>query len=325
MASLAKRLFHFAVAFGGLLAVTATPAGAAPFCVDTTPPNVDPAFSPLQGAVDVAVGKPRECAHFVLSGEMLIQHLDTGALLLNASTGDATFTDGSNFWTLTPDGGLSQSPTPPDLVLPALLMDVVPPDRTTATTSPDVAVAGAQISPTSTPVATSGVTEIPTPGISSTPNSTPMYFGDPRTVALQLSDLPNGAHSWLLLGQDTTRLLQFQYTTEFGRHPDNGNLLPLDPMMIVNVLMGDSIEHTQTVWDQAYGKPGPGQRAGSDLSPFTDQQFYAIAPNVIDVRARNRNVILQAVEVTSGRDSISLEDTVAAVRIMASRVDGLVR
>ena len=325
MASLAKRWFHFAVALGGLLAMAATPAAAAPFCVDTTPPSVDPAFSTLQGAVDVAVGKPRECAHFVLSGEMLIQHLDTGALLLNASTGDATFTDGANFWTLTPDGGLSQSVTPPDLVLPALLVDVVPPDRAAAAASTDVAVAGAQVTPTPTPLATSAATQVPAPGVSATPNAAPMYYGDPRTIALQLSDLPNGAHSWLLVGQDTTRLLQYQYTTEFGRHPDNGALLPLDPLMIVNIIMADSIEHAQTVWDQAYGKPGPGQRAGSDLSPFTDQQFYAIAPNVIDVRARDRNVILQAVEVTGGHDSISLDDTVAAVRIMASRVDGLVR
>lgn len=316
MASFMSRLFQSASVIGALIALTATPAAAAPFCVDTTPPSVDGAFSTLQSSVEIAVGKPRDCAHFVLSGEILIQHLDTGALFFNASTGDATFTDGSSFWTLTADGDLSQSASPPNLVLPALLVDSVPPDRVMPTSPSSIAVAGVQVS-----AAGAQVSATPTPSPSVSTRS--LYSGDPRAVALQVTDLPNGLHAWLPIAQDTSRLLHYQYTIEFGRRPDNGGLLPVDPLMMVNIIVADSIDHAQMAWDETYAKPGPGERAGVDLAPFTDAQVYAIAPNVIDVRARNRNVILQAVEVTGGRSSISLDDTVAAVRIMAARVDAL--
>jgi hypothetical protein len=155
------------------------------------------------------------------------------------------------------------------------------------------------------------------------PPQAPIFFNDPRVLAVTIPDLPGGVHAWVRMGDDTTRLLQFQYSVIYGRLPGNGQLFPLDPYIAVNVLIADTDEHAAQAWQGQYAKPGPRQRPGAELAPIADEQTYSLGTNLIDVRARQDNVILQAIEWTSGTQSISLDDTVTLVRIMATRVRDL--
>ncbi len=281
----------------------------APFCPDALPPTIDPAFANVQSFLPNSVGTPVECAHQILSGDVLIQHLSNGVLVLPAATGSPTLVDGSQFFTVQADGTVVTSAVAPDGVLRALLV----PDQPA---SPSVEVAGLQVGVTGTPAATA-----PTPKPTSTPRDVGLYRQDPRFIAPDLADLPDGgAHAWVPIGDDTTHLLDYRYTVTYGKHPRNGAPLPLDPLLIVDIFASESIEQAQSAWASTYGKLAAGERAGSVLAPFADDQFYALAPGVIDVRARYHNILVHVVQATNGVNEVSLDDTVGLVRIILNRV-----
>jgi hypothetical protein len=73
---------------------------AAPFGTGDSTPILDPLFSDLHAAVGDLGSDPAECAHPVLGGGAIVQHLARGGAVLNVDTGDATFTDGSRYATL---------------------------------------------------------------------------------------------------------------------------------------------------------------------------------------------------------------------------------
>src|SRR5262249_39691454 len=252
------------------------------------------------------------CPHAVLDGVMLVQHLvDGGGLVLDQTTGQTTYTDGSGFWTVDADGQLTMSSEPPAGVLPALLSVVPPPLLIDLSPKPAPTIElPAPIPPLPTPVA------VPAP--SAGPHA-PFFFSDPRLLAVTIPDLPGGARAWVRIGDDTTRLLQFQYSVIYGRMPGNGQLYPLDPAVAINVLVADTVEHASEAWQGTYAKPGKGQRTGGVLPAIADEQTYALGTNLIDVHARQYNVILQAIEWTNGTRSISLDDPGALVRMMAPR------
>jgi hypothetical protein len=293
-----------------------------PFCAADGQPTIDAAFLSLQAVMDQPLADPADCAHAVLEGAMLVQHLvDGGGLALDESTGDATYTDGAEFWTLAADGQLRVARTPPAGVLLALL--VIDPLRADA----DVAPLTPQPVATARPVVAEQPAPIlapPMPTVAPMPHA-PIFFSDPRVLAVTLADLPGGVQAWAKIGDDTTRLLQFQYSIVYGRMPGNGQVFPLDPYFAINVLIADTVEHAEAAWTGTYGKPGTGQRPGARLPAIADEQAYGLGRNLIDVRARQANVILQAIEWTSGTQSISLDDSVTLVRIMASRARDLAR
>jgi hypothetical protein len=94
---------------------------AAPFCTTEDAPTLDGTFSNLQAALADQMADPTECAHTVLHGADLVQHLGNGAVVFDVPSGVDTFTDGSQFWTVADDGTPVSSPDAPDGVLAALL------------------------------------------------------------------------------------------------------------------------------------------------------------------------------------------------------------
>jgi hypothetical protein len=214
------------------------------------------------------------------------------------------------------DGALAISNVAPDGVLPALLVSGAP--EAAPRTSPTPA-ASEPASVQATPGAITGHAAASSPSLAA-PTDPLLYRQDPRFLAPELSDLPDGGRlAWTLVGDDTTHLLEYRYSITFGRHPNNGAAAPLDPLLLITIQAADSMEHALTAWADMYANSAPGERPGSPIGRFADDQFYALAPSLIDVRARYKNIIFQVFEVTSTR-SISLDDTVALVRIMINRV-----
>jgi S1-C subfamily serine protease len=119
----------------------------APFCTTADAPVLDPRFGELQAAVTDLGSEAIDCAHAVLGGDAIVQHLASGTVVLNVETGAATFTDGSRFQTLAADGSFSDSLAAPPGILPALLAIT----RDVSST------------PTRAPVPTAG--PVPTPGL----------------------------------------------------------------------------------------------------------------------------------------------------------------
>ena len=291
----------------------------APFCTDAAAPDIDAAFDGLQAALEQPLGVPTDCAHPVLDGAMLVQHLVQGGLVLNTATGDTTYTDWSQFVTLGSDGSLSAASQPSDVVFLALVVDLLPPPAAAPTPSPAPV---ATLAPTPLPAAPPAAPGVPAPTVA--PRA-PIFVGDPRMLVVGMPDLPGGARHWTFIGQDTTRLLQFQYSIIYGKLPDNGAPYPFDPILAINIFVTGSIDTASAQWAASYAKPGEGQHPGGPLGPLGEQQFDALGKNSVDVRARQANVIVQAVEWTSGTQPISLDDTAALVRIMATRVANLSR
>jgi S1-C subfamily serine protease len=475
-------------------------AAVAPFCSSEAAPSLDPVFADLQAALGDPLAEAAECAHPVLGGTMVVQHLASGAVVFNQSTGEATFTDGAQFWTLGADGTLATSTDPPDGVLPALLASAptaaVPPMQATAVPSPaatgtpapatsgaapseadiaaraapsvvqisvpgasgsGVAIAGgiltnqhvidgaasidvitasgqrahAEVLRSNTtsdlallrapdlnlppleleaagqqrqgdtllvlgyPLAdlkelggqatltrgllsavraqSNGVVLVQTdaainPGNSGGPllnvqgkvigivafgieHTQGLSFGvaaetiqafldgpggvapsthlrfqdDPRTVAATLGELPNGGSGWSKIDEDTAKLDKGIYAISFGKLPAAATALPLpDPLLLLVVAVAPSVEDAQHAWPN-FSKLDARERPGATLPPLGDDQMYALAPSTIDVRVRTKNVLIEAVEMTSGQQAISLDDTVAVVRTMVAHVSAHLR
>lgn len=230
----------------GLLMFALTPpvsSFAVPYCSADGLPTVEPMFASLQGELDNPIGDPSECAHPVLDGALIVQHVATGALVFNLDAGDASFTDGTHR----------------------------------------------------------------------------------RKVAVGVADLPNGGSGWSKLGEDVSDIDRGAYSLTFGKNPTSASGLALpDPIIRVIVLVAPSIEEAQAAWRDDFSKLGDGERPGTP-PPLADDQTYGLLPSIIDVRVRDKNVVLQAVELTSGEQPISLDDTVGLVRVMVSRVNGQLR
>jgi hypothetical protein len=152
-----------------------------------------------------------------------------------------------------------------------------------------------------------------------------LFRDDPRSVSINLSDLPNGGSGWTKVREDTSRLDRGIYEVVFGKVPTPGARITYpDPLMIAYLVVTPSVEAAQTGWREDFSKLVKGERAGNPPQ-IADDQMYGLLPSVIDVRVRDKNVLIQVVEVTSGQQAISLDDTLTMARVIVARVNARLR
>jgi hypothetical protein len=167
-------------------------------------------------------------------------------------------------------------------------------------------------------------------GIDTSVPSWATYRGDPRAVAPALSDL-HGGSAWTELGDDTSHLQEGAYNIGFGKMQGSlsgaGTATPTfssnpDPILSITIQEFSSVADAQKAWAQLAAQLAPGETA-IQRAQIADDQLYAQQNSYIELRARQRNVIVVAEVATSGEKAIYDTDVVQPVTAVVQKVNKL--
>jgi hypothetical protein len=160
-------------------------------------------------------------------------------------------------------------------------------------------------------------------GVDTSVPSWAVYRGDPRAVAPSLSDLHAGTE-WTKLFDDTSEVSKGAYYVQFGKLQSDPSMPALDtypdPILSVTIVELPSVSDAQREWAQLATELLPGEKV-IQRAPIADDQLYAQENSFIELRVRQRNVIVIAQIATSGDKAIYDLDVVQPVTAVVQKVN----